>query len=339
MTSRLEDLMTSKPLACITKDRLISVVVHLHNNADIVEDFSAELLLILEDRFTDFEVIFVDDASTDLTRDKMKDLLSRYEGVRYLRLSRHFGREISVYAGMQSAIGDYVVLMNIQTDPPALIPELIDRAVRHGGIVFGTCEHRLDEPALYPWFRSLFVWVSVHWFNIPLVKNATQLMVFSRQALNAFLEIKDRHRQTRVFTAYIGYTQEGFDYKQIPRGKMVSKRSLADGLQSGLRIILAASVRPLRLITSLGVLAALINAAVVLVLRIRTDRFHWSLLFQDVLLQLGCMFVVLMTVLMILTEYITLLLEESHDRPMYYAHEEQTSSVLLADRGRRNITE
>ena len=86
-------------------------------------------------------------------------------------------------------------------------------------------------------------------------------------------------------------------------------------------------------------MAALTNAAVVLVLRIRTDRFHWSLLFQDVLLQLGCMFVVLMTVLMILTEYITLLLEESHDRPMYYAHEEQTSSVLLADRGRRNITE
>lgn len=319
------------------KDRFVSVILRVFNNADILDGFVSELQDVLRGCCDDYELIFVDDGSTDDTPRKMKELMGRHDGVRYFRLSRHFGREISVYAGMQSAIGDYVALMNIETDPPTLVPELIDHAVIHGGIVLGTCERRLEEPALYSLARSLFVWFSVHCLDISLAADATQFMVFSRQALNAFLEIKDRNRHTQVFTAYIGYTQERFPYRQALRGDHVTRRSLAEGLRSGVRILFAASMAPLRAVTWLGVAASLLNLSVALRSHLRSGLLDFESISGDLSIQLGFMFVVVMTVLAVLTEYLTTLLEETRNRPLYYSHEEQTSSVLLADQGRRNI--
>lgn len=313
------------------QDLLVSVVVHARNCADIVESFTTELEQVLSARYNDYEVIFVDDGSADATPQTIEDMLRRHDSLRYLRLSRNFGREVSVYAGMQSAIGDYVVIMSMQTDPPGLIPGMIDRVVRQGGILFGVCERRLDERALFRLVKSVFLVISMRLLRIPLAKNATQFMVFSRQALNAFLEIKDRYRHIRVFTAYIGYTQESFPYQQVNRGGKIAGRSLRDSLGAGVRVIFASSSLPLRLMAWAAVLAALINLAL--------SMFFGSGLGVDAAtLPSAFMFFMLATVLAVQAEYITTLTEETRNRPLYYVHEEKNSSVLLAARGRKNVT-
>ena len=314
------------------QDLLVSIVVSARNCADIVESFTTELEQVLSARYNDYEVIFVDDASTDATPQIMEDLLRRHDGLRYLRLSRNFGREVSVYAGMQSAIGDYVVLMSMQTDPPGLIPEMIDCVVRQGGILFGVCERRLDEHALFRLVKSMFLWISMHLLGIPLAKNATHFMIFSRQALNSFLEIKDRYRHIRVFTAYIGYTQESFPYQQINRGGRIADRSLAESLGTGIRIIFASSSLPLRLTAWAAALAALINL-------VRSVLFPTGLGAGFTAgLPAAFMFLMLATVLAVQAEYITTLTEETRNRPLYYVRDERNSSVLLAARGRKNVT-
>lgn len=313
-------------------DLLVSVVVHARNCADIVESFTTELEQVLSARYTDYEVIFVDDGSTDMTPQTIEELLQRHDSLRYLRLSRNFGREVSLYAGMQSAIGDYVVIMSMQTDPPGLLPDMIDRVVGQGGILFGECERRLDERGLFRLVKSIFLWISMHLLRIPLAKNATQFMVFSRQALNAFLEIKDRYRHIRVFTAYIGYTQESFPYRQVNRGGRIAERSLADSLGTGIRVIFASSSLPLRLMAWAAVVAAFVNLIVSASFRPGLDPGSTAGL------PAAFMFFMLATVLAVQAEYITTLTEETRNRPLYYVHEEKNSSVLLAARGRKNVT-
>lgn len=319
-------------------DVLVSVVVCVKNDAHLIDGFASEVVALLSERYTDYEVIFVDDASTDGTPERIDAVLARHDGIRYLRLSRSFGREVALYAGMQSAIGDYVTIMSIHTDPPRLIPQMVERAVRHGGLVFGVSSQRLNEPALFGLVKSLFIFIAVRLLRIPLVKDATQFMVFSRQALNAILEIKDRYRHIRVFTSYIGYAQEGFEYVQENREGKAVARPLGAGIGAGIRIIFASTSVPMRAWAWLGVLVALVNSGLGVAAAVQAVHHGGSWVTQAAGVSTGLVLLVFSGVLALLTEYVTTLTEESRNRPLYYIREEKSSSVLLGDSARRNVT-
>jgi polyisoprenyl-phosphate glycosyltransferase len=177
--------------------------------------------------------------------------------------------------------------------------------------------------------------VAVRVFRIPLVKDATQFMVFSRQALNAILEIKDRYRHIRVFTSYIGYAQEGFEYSQENREGKSQPRQLSAGIAAGVRIIFASTSVPMRVWAWLGVLASLVNLGLVVASGMQAGA-GW--LTQATAASSAIVLVIFAGVLALLTEYVTTLTEETRNRPLYYIREEKSSSVLLADQGRRNVT-
>ena len=312
------------------RDQFVSVVVDLHDDGHLLEPFVSELIEVLERAYAEFEVIFVDDDSRDDTHERIADLLRRYERIRYLRLSRPFGREISVYAGMQGAIGDYVVTLSIRTDPPAIIPAMVARTMQLGGVVFGTCKRRLDESTGYRYARMMYVWLAVRLLGIPLSRDASRFMVFSRQTSNALLEIKDRYRHVRIFTAYVGYGQGSFEYVQVPRGERVARQSFLRGVATGFHVVFANSSLPLRAVTWL----ALFTAATSVVLA----AGGW-LTSTGLALQLAVMFLAVTTVQAVFAEYLATLSEETRNRPLYYVREEMSSSVLLTDRERRNLTE
>lgn len=319
-------------------DILVSVVVCVRNDAELIEGFAREVVELLSANYAHYEVIFVDDASTDGTPERIDAVLKKYDGIRYLRLSRSFGREVALYAGMQSAIGDYVTIMSIHTDPPRLIPQMVERAVRHGGLVFGVASQRLNELALFTLVKAIWIWVAVRVLRIPLVKDATQFMVFSRQALNAILEIKDRYRHIRVFTSYIGYAQEGFEYQQENREGKAVPRQLSAGIAAGIRIIFASTSVPMRAWAWLGVVAALVNGGLAVAAAVMAVQGGAGWLPQTAGVTTALVLLVFSGVLALLTEYVTTLTEESRNRPLYYIREEKSSSVLLADQGRRNVT-
>ena len=114
-------------------ESLISVVAPLEEDTpQAVEAFVEETVAVLRDLVSHYEIILVDDGAPDDTVARVHTMLERYDFVRFLRLSRHFGEETAIAAGLDVAIGDYVIVMLPNMDPPALIPEFFERARQDG---------------------------------------------------------------------------------------------------------------------------------------------------------------------------------------------------------------
>ena len=139
----------------------ISVVVPLRNNATIIKSFVQEVLEVLRLNYANYELVLVDDFSTDTTAEEVEKLLSKFECIRYIRLSRMSGVEIAITAGLDSSIGDFVVAMESELDPPGEIPKMVDLARSKQGIVIGVVERKMQYGfavrVLSPFFNFLCI--------------------------------------------------------------------------------------------------------------------------------------------------------------------------------------
>ena len=142
-------------------ESLISVVAPLEGDTspEAVEAFVEETVAVLRGVVTHHEIILVDDGAADETVARVRALLERYDFVRFLRLSRHFGEETAITAGLDAAIGDYVIVMLPNMDPPSLIPEFFERARADADIVYGVRMHRKTRAVLVSRGRRLLLLV------------------------------------------------------------------------------------------------------------------------------------------------------------------------------------
>ena len=321
-----------------TSDCFISVVAPLHNDSAIVDAFITEVMAVLRESYTNYELILVDDGSVDDTAAKVTVLLNQHDCIRLIRLSRKFGTEIAIAAGLDSAIGDFVVIMLPESDPPQLITEIVQKARGGYGVVFGVRKDRSGEPLLMRAGASLFYWSANRLFKLALPKNAAPFRVMSRQAVNAVTQMKDKYRYLRVLTSYVGYSSRSFFYEPINRYGKPRTKGFFEAVNLAIGIIVTNSTHPLRFVSWLGLLAATLNVLyvgyiVVIYLFKKDVAPGWTTLS----LQTAGMFFFVFLLLTILSEYIGRILEESKERPLYYVLEERNSSVLLADQERRNV--
>ena len=319
-------------------DCFVSVVAPLGSDSAIVEAFVAEVMGVLRDNYANYELVLVDDGSGDDTALKVAALLNAYECIRLIRLSRRFSLEVAIAAGLDSAIGDYVVVMLPNSDPPRLIPDMIrDSRSRHG-IVFGVRADRSDQPPLTRAAIGLFYWCAKRFLKLAIPENATYFLVMNRQAVNAITRIKDKHRHLRVLSAYVGYDSKSFVYQPINRHGGSSRRSFFEVVNVAIDIIVANSIHPLRLVSWLGLFAGTVNAAYVCyILGIYLFKPDVAPGWTTLSLQTAGMFFLVFLVLTILSEYVGHILDELRDRPLYYILEEKNSSVLIPDQERRNV--
>lgn len=321
-----------------TSDCFVSVIAPLQDDGDIAQEFVKEVSAVLRREYENYELVLVDDGSEDDTSAKIDALLQTHECVRLIRLSRRFGRETAICAGLDSAIGDFVAVMIPDSDPPQLLPRMVERCRQGVGVVFGIRARRDGEPL---WLRagaSLFYTYFNRLLRGSVPKNSTDFRVFSRQAVNAINQIRDRLRYLRTFTVYVGYGAEGFVYETIRRRRKPRLRSLASAFDTAISMIVANTVQPLRMASLVSLVLALGNllyAAYVLVARafVRDVEPGWATLS----LQGSVMFAFLFFTLSVLCAYLDRLLGEVRDRPLYYVLEERNSSVMLADEERKNV--
>src|SRR5262245_32242747 len=131
------------------RDIFVSVVVPLDNDADILSGFVAEIDGVMRQSYGDYELIFVDDGSTDGTRSFFERAKSELASFHFLRLTRPFGLEVAIACGLEEAIGDVIVVLNPASDPPASIPAFVDRASETRGIVVGVDADASRQPMMY----------------------------------------------------------------------------------------------------------------------------------------------------------------------------------------------
>ena len=318
-------------------DIFVSVIAPLRDDAAIVSEYVADVIEVLRRNFANYELILVDDGSKDGTAEAVEAALGRYECIRLLRLSRAFGEEIAITAGLDSAIGDYAVIMLPKSDPPALIPEFVRLARLGSGVVFGVRRTRRGESVFMRMGAAIWHWYSRRFLNLSLPRNSSQYRLLTRQAVNAVVRIRDKYRYLGVLSTDVGFPATAIEYDPIARNPRHSPRSFWERVAIAIDIVVANSPHPLRVATAIGLVASTLSFLFALTrLAIESGRGgpigSWV-----VFTVVTFLFTVMFGVLSLLGEYLTHLLRESQDRPLYYVLGERNSAVDLADPERRNI--
>ena len=309
-------------------ESLISIVAPLEADTPAaVVAFVEETVAVLRGLVTHYEIILVDDGAPAATVASIRALLERYDFVRFLRLSRHFGEETAIAAGLDVAIGDYVIVMLPNMDPPALIPEFFERAQADSDIVYGVRLHRKTEPFWYRAGARLFYWYINSVVKAGIPNDSTQFRCMSRQVVNAITQIRDPDQYLRLLTSYIGFRKEALPYSPINRSGEPTVRPKREAVNLARALVMDHTTHPLRTVIWTGVVIAIFNAIVVAA---QTSGGTTGGLHDAVA------FVVLAVMLAMVGEYVGGLSRRMRDRPSYYVREEHTSSVLLRE-DRRNV--
>lgn len=313
----------------IKTDTLISVLAVLENDSEIIEDFVREISNILSGSFTYYEVLLIDNGSIDFTDQKIRTLQGTFPNLRLIRLSRPHHIETALAAGLENSLGDYVVVMDANTDPPDLIPSLIEAAVAGNDVVIAVRENREDQPFIRRRAAVIFYKVASKLLGFSLQPNATHFRVFSRQVVNSLSRIGNKNRYLKYLNALVGFKQVHLPYRRIQRPQAHKKDpGLFKLVLAGLDIIISNSPAPLRLASLLGFISSslsLIYFAYVLIVTIVKQKIAEGWITTN--LMISTMFFLLFLILTILSEYIARILEESKDRPLYFIEYESHSTV------------
>lgn len=319
-------------------DCFVSVVAPLRNDADIVQPFLEELVTCLRERYADYEVVLVDDGSEDDTVAQAKVQISRYQDVRLLRLSRSFGQETAITAGLESVIGDYVVVMLPDSDPPGVIPEMVERARTGVGIVIALRQGPRSEGFLFRFGATLFYAYANRFLKLGIPPESVDFRVLSRKSVNALIQIRDHLRYIRSFSAYVGYGTETIPYTPISRRGKPGKRRLFEAVGLGINLIVANSSHPLRLMSIIALLlsgGAAFYALWYVGLRILVEGTPAG--WVTTLAWISMPFFFLFLIVAVLCEYLGRILVEIQDRPLYFVAEEWDHGSTVVDERRKNI--
>jgi glycosyltransferase involved in cell wall biosynthesis len=317
-------------------DAIVSIVAYLCNDAELLHDFVARTVATLEASCEHFELILLDDHSTDRTALCVQGLLARNAGLRYIRLARRSGEEVAASAGLDAAIGDYVVVMRARFDPPEAIAAMLEMAEREGGSVLGVT----GSPPGYGWlFRScrrLFYRTVGLLLRARVPADSTGFCVLSRAVVNTIARTRSKSRHLRLLACTLGYPVTLHRYDLACSLPLV-RRPLLDAAQDALRILVSSSHTPLRLVSALGIVAGSLNLCYVLyVLAIYFFKKEVAPGWVTLSLQLATMFFFVFLILVSLSEYVVQILAESQDNPLYHVESDCTSTVT-AGVGRRNV--
>jgi glycosyltransferase involved in cell wall biosynthesis len=295
---------------------LLSVVAPVYNEEALIDDFYARVCSALD--ATEFELVLVDDGSSDGTTAAIERLSATDPRVRAIFLSRNFGHQTALTAGLDHARGDAVVMLDADLqDPPELIPEMLDKWRTGCDVVYAVREHRDGESrfklATARWFYSLFDRLA----QVELQHNSGDFRLLDRRPLDALLSMRERNRFLRGMTVWVGYTQAAVPYHRDARYAGETKYTFTKMLRFSLDAISSFSDRPLQLATLLGFLIstlAFIAIPVVVVLKITGSYLPgFSAITITVLLLGGIQLITIG----IIGEYVGRIYDEVKGRPLY----------------------
>ncbi len=326
----------------INKDYFISVVAVIDNDQDVLEKFIQETIGVLKNNYDNYELVLIDNDSTDKTQEHIEKVLHQEECIRCIKLSRKYDPEVAMTAGLDTVIGDIIILLEPQTDPPELIPSFIEKTIANSGVVYGIRRNYYEFiPSYYKAGKVLFHLFCKAFFKFSPPRNAGFFMGLSRAALNAIVQIKGKTKFLRVFGKKIGFNTTTIEYDIQPLGKKLKARTLKQSLDYGFAIIFTNSNRPLRIISILGLFAAALNA--LYVLSILLLAFFNKNMIPAVMitsLQSAVMFFLLFLIVTFFIEYAIRNIENSREGPAYYIDFEKNSAVMIRNEElRRNIFE
>lgn len=236
---------------------VFSIVVPVFNEESVIDEFSRRVLEVMNSLGETFEVIFVDDGSTDATFRKASACASKAPEVKALRLSRNFGHQVAITAGIDAAAGEAVVVMDGDLQhPPELIPEMAKKW-REGFHVVNTA--RLETEGI-PLKKKIFSKVFYRIINIdsdvPIYPDSADFRLMDRSAADAFRQLREHDRFVRGLTSWIGFRQISVPFSAPSRHSGESKYTLRKMLRFAVNGITSFTTLPLKAVGVFGLIVA-----------------------------------------------------------------------------------
>jgi len=300
----------------------LSVVVPCYNEQESIQACHERLTQVLVSAGESYEIVYVDDGSRDQTVALLEQIQQRDPHAVLVQLSRNFGHQPAVTAGLTEARGAAVVIIDADLqDPPELIPEML--ALWRSGykVVYGIRQTRDGETPFKVWTAKVFYRLINSLSDVEIPLDTGDFRLIDRVVVDIFLGMPERHRLLRGMWSWIGFPQAGLPYKRSRRFAGETKYPLRKMLGLALDGIVSFSVFPLRLVTALGFLsagAAFLGIVYTLWVRLLTHSWvrGWAMTFIGILFMAG----VQMLCLGILGEYIGRIYTESKQRPLFIQH-------------------
>ena len=303
---------------------LLSVVVPCFNEEEVLPKTHSRLIEVLETLPVHiFELIYVDDGSRDATLDILREIQRADTRIRVVGLSRNFGQEIAMTAGLQNTAGQAVVVIDADfQDPPEVILKMLDRWRQGVDVAYGVRTQRDNETLFRRMTSSLFYRVLNRFADIDIPLDTGEFRLMDRAVVDAVLAMPEHDRFFRGIVAWAGFRQEPVHFHRLGRSGGASKHRLNNRLRLAATAFLSFSFAPLRLATWLGLLAT--GLALSGVVYASTFRFltsvwisGWALLLIAVLFLGG----VQLVLLGVLGEYVGRIYGEVKRRPLYFVKE------------------
>lgn len=256
--------------------KTISVIVPCYNEEKALPFFLQEVRSVLERMMEDeelaYELLFINDGSTDGTLQLLRDAARQDSHVRYLSFSRNFGKEAAMYAGLQHCKGDYAAVMDADMqDPPSLLPEMY--AALRSGEYDSVATRRVSrdgEPPVRSFFARRFYWLMNRISDTRIEDGARDFRLMTRQMVDAILSMTEYNRFSKGIFGWVGFRTKWLPYENVERVAGQTKWSFWKLFLYSIEGITAFSTAPLAFASVIGVLFCLIAFLFICVVLVKT---------------------------------------------------------------------
>lgn len=236
----------------------LSIVVPCFNEEESIGIFFKEIEKVLAGY--DYEIIFINDGSSDNTLKNIKDIANENSSVKYISFSRNFGKESAIYAGLKNASGDLICVMDADLQhPPNLLPEMLE-TISNGDydVVAARRISRKGEPKFKSFFSHQYYKIFNRISEMNLVEGATDYRVMTKQVVNSVLELNEFNRFSKGLFQWVGFDTKWIAYENVERVAGETTWSFWGLLKYSIEGIVAFTTAPLSISTLLGAIFSIV---------------------------------------------------------------------------------
>lgn len=298
---------------------LVSIVCPAYNEADGIGEFVSQVSRVMGSTGLAYEIVVVNDGSSDDTLQLLGTLARTMPDLTVVNLSRNFGKELALTAGLQHAMGEVVVILDADLqDPPDLIPSFIEEYRKGYDVVYGHRISREGETWLKTGTANLFYRMMKNVGPVPLPSNVGDFRLISRRVVDALLSLPERHRFMKGLFAWVGFPSKPIDYARHPRYAGRTKWNYGKLLGLSVEGITSFTIFPLRVVSFVGCAVALTSFIYGAYILARTSLYGDPVAgFPTLLLTILMLGGMQLIALGVIGEYLGRIFNEVKGRPLY----------------------
>ncbi|MDX1915671.1 MAG: glycosyltransferase [Methylophilus sp.] len=307
----------------------LSVVIVIRNHSDDIENIVVEATRVIAPLVSDYEIIIVDNASDDASVSVLKKLTleNGHPNLQVYALTKEVNADTASWVGLESALGDFIAVIDPLVDDFAFIPEMLDKAVSEADVVFANNKLKPRQSLIYSFAYMVFDTLYKCFNGIHLAKEAPQFRILNKKVVNFILQHRQPSMTYRHLPATGGFSRVNLTYSAAP--KISHTKRLGESIDRGMRMLVSTTQAPMRLVTTLSLFGAFANLFYsVYVLAIAFLKADVAAGWVSLSLQQSGMFFLISLVLLVLGEYILQMASLSNEGPPYHVAQEFTSARM-----------